>query len=304
MPQRGDCISGYRLEEPIAGGDASETLVSSWRITDLRRGVPRELRILSDQAARYADAFRTSAVAQGVLIHNNRLRMFDLIELADRPAAVVECVSGPSLATWLKIRERSVEEIVPLFEDIARGVAAAHHIGVHHLSLDASAIRLQSERGMFVPKLDLALGPVIVAAAAEGRSSSPGRLPPLPPLDQRADLFLLGTLLFEMIYRKLPYGPSEIANGNLRTLALPQRGEPLPDDISALLRALLDPRPSVRLSDIDTLLDALAAPATLPRFPVAPPIAGGAPFPGGAAALAVPAAILLALIVGMVAWFA
>src|SRR5690348_6306452 len=103
MPDPGRCASGYRLEEPTGRND----LVESWRATELRRGVPRGLRILSESAAHCSDAFVSAALAQRVLIHPNRLQVLELIDIDGRPAIVTEHVTGPSLSTWLRVHRRS-----------------------------------------------------------------------------------------------------------------------------------------------------------------------------------------------------
>ncbi|MEZ4238929.1 MAG: hypothetical protein R3F59_22815 [Myxococcota bacterium] len=92
------------------------------------------------EASRWESAFRAAVIAQRGVIHPNRLQVIDLVEVDGRPAAVVEHVAGPSLATWLRVRQRPVDEIVPVFEDVVRGVGAAHEVGVHHLALDAAGV--------------------------------------------------------------------------------------------------------------------------------------------------------------------
>jgi eukaryotic-like serine/threonine-protein kinase len=255
MPQPGRCFSGYRVEEAV--GDSG--LTSAWRVT--RRGAPLGLRVLAPAAMRWADEFRGVIEAQRALIHPNRLQILDLVEFEGRPAVVTEHIAGPSLATWLKVRRRALDEVLVVFEDVVRGVAAAHQLGVHHLSIDASAISMQSRRGVFVAKVDLALGAVIAAAAADGVQVAPGRLPPPPPLDHRADLYLLGTLLFEMAARRLPVDAADLARGAPRA---PELDVPASPEVRSLVAQLLAMRPSARPASAAAVLAALAHDAPSP----------------------------------------
>ena len=280
MPHSGRCFSGYRLEEPIHEGD----LVSTWRATDLRRGRPRTVQIATDRTIAFRDAFERGAAAQRTLVHPNRVQVIDLAYLDDRPAVVTEFVAGPSLATWIRVRDRTVDKLVPVFEAVVRGVSAAHQIGVHHLSIDIRNVRMHSRRGAFVPKIDLSLGPVIAEAAAEGIGLSVGRLPAPPPLDHRADLFLLGTLLYEMVFRELPIGPGEILGG-LPRISLPRHAD-LPHDVADVLAALLARRPTDRPRSASAVLEALSHEPATPQNTEqakAPPGASQLPEPAQAA---------------------
>ena len=255
MAEPGRCVSGYRLEE--LQGDLGPT--TAWRVTELRRGVPLGMRILAPEALPWAEAFRTAVTAQRALIHPNRLQVLDLIELDGAPAAITEHVAGPSLATWLRVRRRGLGEVIPVFEEVMRGVAAGHHQGLYQLAIDAGQIWMQSRRGMFVPKVDVSVGAVIAAAAADGRTLHAGRLPAPAPLDARADLYLLGTLLYEMVTRRLPFDAHALASGPPR----PPRLAEGPPELAELVERLLARKPTARPASVDAVL-ALLAPEPTP----------------------------------------
>ncbi|MEZ4238930.1 MAG: hypothetical protein R3F59_22820 [Myxococcota bacterium] len=72
---------------------------------------------------------------------------------------------------------------------------------------------MQSRRGQFVPKLDSAgRGPR--RGGADGQRPGGGTSETAPePLDHRADLYLLGILLYEPLTRTLPFSEDDLRRG-------------------------------------------------------------------------------------------
>ncbi|MEX1366275.1 MAG: tetratricopeptide repeat protein [Nannocystaceae bacterium] len=72
------------------------------------------------------------AQAMARLSHPNVIPVFDVGVMDDAVFVAMELVDGVTLRAWLKERSRSVEEILAVFLDAGRGLAAAHAAGLVH----------------------------------------------------------------------------------------------------------------------------------------------------------------------------
>lgn len=255
----GHSVNGYRFEERLGSGGFTET----WRASDASRS-PCEIRLLTEPGL--ADAFLACGTAQQHVVHPNRLQVLDVATIDGVPAIVTEVVVGPTLAAWMRMRTRSLDEILPVFEDVARAVAAIHHAGMGHLVLDPAAVWMHTRRHTFVPKLDLAWGPLLAAAPRllAGRSAAhalaakvAGHAP--QGFDPEVDQFLLGALLFEMISGQPPFRTEDLA---LPQLPKPPRlrhpHEQVPASLANLVERMLARNPADRPESVDDVLAELA----------------------------------------------
>ena len=66
------------------------------------------------------------------LSHPNVLAVYDVEDINGRMFLVLEYVEGRTLRAWTSERPRSQREIVTMFVQAARGLAAAHAAGLVH----------------------------------------------------------------------------------------------------------------------------------------------------------------------------
>jgi serine/threonine protein kinase len=237
-------------------------LVELWDAVDAKRGTPRSVRILSNEALSHREAFVAAANLQRDLIHPNRVQVVDVIEVEGRPAVVTEQVVGPSLATWRRIRTRSPEEVLEAFRDVVRGVGAAHQVGLLHLGLTTSQIWMSNRRGSFIPKVELAFGPIELAGLHMGNGRAPEHAQGQPP-DARADMFLLGCIVYEMLTGQPPFDhslnkrPGQAVASSHRPVAEMRPG--LPEPIVQIVESLLVSDPAKRMGSTNELLAAIVA---------------------------------------------
>lgn len=239
-----------------------------WRATDIRRGSIRGVQVLAPEAMGHKAGFLAAAEILRDLTHANRVGVRDVIDVDGVPALVTEHVSGPSLATWMRIRSRTTEDILSVFQDIVAGVSAVHGFDLLHLHLEPSRIWMHTRKGSFVPKVDLAFGPMATSGLRLGRIQAPEQALG-QPVDARADLFLLGTVLYELLAGSAPYSESHaklhplIAAASCRPLG-DVRGD-LPravtDLVDRLLSPLADDRPS-SAAELMRLLDGAIEPSS------------------------------------------
>lgn len=139
---------------------------------------------------------------------------------------IMDYIPGRPLDVYMTAKERSVEETLRLFQEICRGVNAAHLRGVIHRDLKPSNIRVDDDGNPHILDFGLAkmdsgsMGddtsrPMTVTgqfvgslpwAAPEQVDGSPDRI------DVRTDVYALGVVLFQALTGHFPYN----VVGNMR----------------------------------------------------------------------------------------
>ncbi len=145
--------------------------------------------------------------------HPNIVAVYDVESTADIAFVVMEYVDGISLFDYLKKRIRlSSGEAVGLGLGIARGLAAAHDVGVVHRDVKPGNILLGLDHSIKVT--DFGLARLIASLAAEPHKicGTPGFVPPenLRGLgySKTGDLFGLGAILFRCLTGVPAFGGS------------------------------------------------------------------------------------------------
>ncbi len=213
------------------------------------------------------------------LSHPNLVTLFDVGRCDRGPYLVLELLRGQTLAARLQQGPLPRPEALRVAVQVARGLAHAHAAGVVHRDLKPSNVFLCD--GGAVKLLDFGM------AHAFGRQRVSGGTPAYMapeqgaggPEDERADVYALGVMLYQMLSGQLPF-PSESG----RVAPAPERPPPpeLPGQrrLWPVLARMLERDPAQRTRDGQAVLQVLE------------PLA--APWPGGRRlAVALGAAALL-----------
>ncbi len=216
------------------------------------------------------------------LAHPNVVSVFDASanSLPDGTTELViamELVAGRPLQVWLAEQRRSWREVLRVFVQAGRGLAAAHRAGVIHRDFKPANVMLGDDGRARVldfgiarchqTATDLEQFDDASASASEGRLTAPGTPAYMAPeahlgeeLDARADQFSFCVALFEALFGRLPHAGT--VAGVLRNPAmrwpptLPDRTR-VPGRVTrAVLRGLALDRDD-RFADMDALLDQL-----------------------------------------------
>ena len=265
------------------------------RDTKLNRDVA--LKILPDAFASDPDRlarFTREAHTLASLNHPNIAHIHGLEESSGVRALVMELVEGEDLSQRIVRGPIPLDEALPLATQIARALEAAHRQGIIHRDLKPANVKVRVDGTVKVLDFGLAKAMDPAGAGTPNRSKADTVTTPamteagvilgtaayMSPeqakgtlLDERADLWAFGCVLFEMLTGVRPFSGETVTE----TLAAVLMREPdwsvLPDNvpppIRILLRRCLEKNVGRRLADIAAVLvlidelPALTAPAPL-----------------------------------------
>jgi serine/threonine protein kinase len=158
------------------------------------------------------------------LSHPNVVNVLDAGEYQGQPYVVMERVEGPRLDQWLEERRRPWRDVLDLFVDAARGLAAAHAVGLVHRDFKPENVVVGNDGRARITDFGLARAvprssQVMAAAAAAQRelaasssSGTPAYMAPEQfrgrPADARTDQFSFCVALYRALYGQQPFDPT------------------------------------------------------------------------------------------------
>ncbi len=230
----------YVIAEPLGSGGMGDV----YRARDPRLG--REVAIKVLNAAPDADRlarFEREARATALLAHSNILTIFDIGTYEGAPFLVCELLEGQTLRERLAAGPLDVDAALTLGLQLARGVAAAHSLRVIHRDLKPENLLVTRDGTLKILDFGLAKLQENPLVGSEGETiitSSPGMLIGTPGymapeqvraglVDERSDVFAIGTILYEMLSGHNPFARATVAE----TLAAILRDDAPPLDASA-----------------------------------------------------------------------
>jgi tetratricopeptide (TPR) repeat protein len=254
----------YRVERRAGAGASAEV----WRVRDLASDELRALKWMVSGGKKAKAAFLREGRILLQLDHPNIIRVRDALEVDDRPALVLDWVDGPSLESRLDDGPLPWAEAERLFRGIAEGVAYAHANGVVHRDLKPANVLLTPEGDGWIPRV----GDFGIARGAERERLSahnammgtPGYMAPeqysdVATADERADVFALGVLLYELTTGERPFDATDLLGAYQAAMEGQWRPIPasVPDRFAVAIRGALVGDRHVRTPSVTALLHAL-----------------------------------------------
>lgn len=255
-------ISRYRLIEPLGEGGMGTV----YRARDERLERDVALKILRSGVRDDPEArkrFRREANALSRLSHPSISTVLDFDTENGTEFLVVELVEGKRLDEVLREGPLPEDEILRLGVDIAGALAAAHEEGVIHRDLKPANVMVTSRGGLKLLDFGLALLAPCAPVTTETRSVGDagqvvGTIAYMAPeqligrtVDERADHYALGALLFEMAAGRLPFTatPATALMNEILHRPAPRPeslGRPVRPALGALILELLEKDPARR----------------------------------------------------------
>ncbi|MBL8739567.1 MAG: serine/threonine protein kinase, partial [Myxococcales bacterium] len=129
-PVAGDRVGRFVIEERRASGAMG--VVFTARDPELGRKVA--IKVLRPEAAGGEARARLLREAQAMasVADPNVVSVFEVGTVGDRVFMAMELVEGMTLRAWREAAERSLDAVLDVFRQAARGLAAAHRAGLVH----------------------------------------------------------------------------------------------------------------------------------------------------------------------------
>jgi len=246
-------VGPYRIIRLIdRGGQGSVYLGYDKRLH--RRVAIKIYTLPRDRAARKHTRREAQLVA--ALDSPKIVKIHDVIESSEHLAMVMEYIPGCTLEDLLRSVRLSLSSVLSIGIDVAGALAIARQQHVIHGDLKAGNVLITSEGRAKLTDFGIASKTRGQASKIQASGSESAMTPEqlsAGEIDQNADLFALGILLYRMLSGQHPF----MSSGKLDThqllhgepLALPQlvaADRDLPDSMVQLVSTLLEKEPSKR----------------------------------------------------------
>jgi Tol biopolymer transport system component len=208
----GQDLGRYHILEQL--GQGGMAVVYKAFDTSLER--PVALKVIlpyREHSERFLVRFRREARALAKLSHPNILKIFDYGEYENQPYLVMEYIPGGTLAQRLKGKPIPWQEAAQFLARIARALETAHEQGIIHRDVKPSNILLANGREPMLSDFGIAKLIENDEETADLTGSGVGIGTPeymapeqgLGRADERADIYALGVVFYEMVTGHRPY---------------------------------------------------------------------------------------------------
>jgi serine/threonine protein kinase/tetratricopeptide (TPR) repeat protein len=251
----GTLIGPYKLLQQIGEGGMGSVFMAE-QTQPVQRQVALKIIKPGMDSRQVIVRFEAERQALAVMDHPNIARVLDAgTTESGRPYFVMELVKGVPITRYCDEHRLTPRQRLELFVPICHAVQHAHQKGIIHRDLKPSNVLIAEYDDQPVPKvidfgIAKATGPKLtdhtlftefgqVVGTLEYMSPEQAKLNALD-IDTRSDLYALGVLLYELLTGTTPF-----ERARLQQVAF--------DEILRVIREEEPPRPSTRLSTIDTL---------------------------------------------------
>jgi tetratricopeptide (TPR) repeat protein/predicted Ser/Thr protein kinase len=287
----GAAVGRYRIVEPLGRGGMGVV----YRAHDAELGRDVALKLVTAIAAEGDSQGRArllrEAQAMAQLAHPNVIHVYEVGRFEDNVFLAMELVNGERLDKWMK-QPRPLREVVRVFREAGRGLAAAHAVGLVHRDFKPTNLMLGSDGRVRVLDFGLARAASLEpdargdAVPTPVEPSSPsgatllstpvtqmGAVVGTPPYmapeqqegrvgDERSDQFSFCVSFYQALYGERPFGGmthaelvENICAGRVRPAPA---GTRVPSRIRHILLRGLAVDPAARWPSMQALDDALA----------------------------------------------
>lgn len=202
----------YRIERTLgAGGMGIVYLARDSRLQ--RRVAIKKLRRDATSTSAHLRIQREARLLAR-LNHGNIVQLYDVLEEDGDIALVMEYVEGCTLGQWVRDKRRSLQEKLDILVQICSGLEQAHALGIVHRDLKPDNILVSGDSPVTAKITDFGIAKswredsdltceqhiagswgLMSPEQAQGKS-----------LDNRSDLFTLGTLAYQLLCGQNPFG--------------------------------------------------------------------------------------------------
>ena len=276
----GDRIGSYVIDNLLAEGGMGCVYVAH-HVSLPRRAAVKVLRPELAASSFARDGLFHEARVLEWLSAPRAVKLYDVGVLGDgRPWIAMELVNGRCLAQLIERgRVHSLRWVARVIAAVADALAQAHARGIVHGDIKPENIIVHDEAGGLTVKLvDWGIARSSTQKQAVSTTSgTPQYMPPEQirgePLDERADVYALGVLAYELVAGRLPFEGADAGAlfvAHLNSTPRPARDfcPELPSELDTLLHAMLAKSSSDRpgIAFVHDVMTALATGNELPAL--------------------------------------
>jgi serine/threonine protein kinase/tetratricopeptide (TPR) repeat protein len=264
-------VLGERYEILKRLGEGGMGAVYKARDHELDRLVA--LKVIRPELAGHPDIlrrFKQELILARQVTHKNVVRIFDLGSADGRKFITMDYIEGRDLKSILVERGKlPPAEVVPIFQQICRGLEAAHVEGVVHRDLKPQNVMVDEAGRVWLMDFGLARSMELAGLTRTGvLMGTPDYMSPeqarAEKVDARSDLFSLGIIVYEMLIGELPFQADTLMAKLLQRVqqnATPvtQIDPSIPAALGAVVSKCLERDVAKRYQTIREILDDLSA---------------------------------------------
>jgi len=271
MLQPGALIGNrYKVERYLAEGGMQYVFVANDTYT------ARQVALKTPKNKSAEKRFQRSAIVAAKVNHPNVAKTLDYLVFEERQFLVEELIQGQDMRAALLNDSTFIDPYLAakVFHHLAKGVAAAHHVGVVHRDLKPTNIMVVGDYSLTEIKVtDFGIAKMaaeeIVAAVEGGEESlttsktAVGALPYMAPeaietprsVGTSADIWSLGAMMYHLLTGEYPFGQGLNAVPKIINAIQPQppgfllanpQFSPLAVDLIQIARECMNKEPSSR----------------------------------------------------------
>jgi eukaryotic-like serine/threonine-protein kinase len=244
-----------------------------YQATDRATGAPVAVKVMARHSVQDSARFAREAIVLAELSHPAIVRYIDHGTSGDTPFLVMEWLEGEDLSRRLQQSGLGADESLGLVRRACEGMAIAHARGVVHRDLKPSNIFLVGGDALSTKVVDFGVARVGVAAQTLTRAGTllgtigymaPEQAMSAKDVDERADIFALGCVLFECLTGRPAFAgpqPAVALTKLLQTHPPPvsQLRPGLPEALDKLVLRMLAKDRNDRPRDVAEVISALDA---------------------------------------------
>jgi serine/threonine protein kinase/Tfp pilus assembly protein PilF len=266
---RGAVFAGrYEIIEELGAGGMGRV----YRVHDTKLNEEVALKLIRPEIGadkRTVERFRNELKTARKITHKNVCRMYDFHEEGKALYLTMEYVRGEDLKSLIhRTKTLSVGTTLSIARQIAEGLAEAHKLGITHRDLKPGNVMIDKDGQAKV--MDFGIARAIYEKGITGAGAIVGTPEYMSPeqvegkeADQRADLYALGVILFEMVTGQVPFEgetPFSIANKHKsEPPPIPKKLVPqMPDGLNKLILRCLEKDKTKRYQTAEELIADLA----------------------------------------------
>ncbi len=218
---------------------------------------------------RIIERFRNELKLARKISHPNVCRMYDLLKEKGRYFITMEYISGEDLkSTIARVGQLSVGKALAIAEQICKGLAEAHKLGVVHRDLKPQNVIIDRQGDARIMDFGIAQTHTTKGLTEPGvMIGTPEYMSPEQAvgevIDQRSDIYSLGVLLFELLTGTLPFkGDTAVGLALKQKTELPPNPKSLnpqiSDEVSQLILRCLEKDKNNRYPSATSLLEEIS----------------------------------------------